>query len=131
MVEWLFLGAVIGYVATRKKRRIRPMNLDDEYRELVESADRTKRSAEEIRAYLLRVIADDRNLVESFNESQLAEAKRILDKTGEGAFFWMTHIAAQLALLSASQINQIPTNVDVELNGTATAEDVVKVVVQV
>lgn len=131
MLEWLFLGAVIGYLATRKKRRVRAINLDDEYRELVESANRTKRSAEEIRAYLLRVISDDRNSVETFNESQLAEAKRILDKTGEGAFFWMTHIAAQLAHLSASQINDIPTNVDMELNGSATAEDVVKVVVRI
>ena len=107
------------------------MSLDDEYRELVESSERTKKSAEEIRAFLLRVIADERNDVESFNESQLAEAKRILEKTGPGAFFWMTHIAAQLAFVSASQINEIPTNVDVALNGSATAEEVVKIVVQV
>ncbi len=129
MLEFLFVAALVGYFLTRRKKR--KVSLDDEYRELVESSERTKKSAEEIRSFLLRVIADERNDVESFNESQLAEAKRILDKTGPGAFFWMTHIAAQLAFVSASQINEIPTNVDVALNGSATAEEVVKIVVQV
>ena len=124
------MASLVGYFLTRRKKR-RKVSLDDEYRELVESSERTKKSAEEIRAFLLRVIADERNDVESFNESQLAEAKRILEKTGPGAFFWMTHIAAQLAFVSASQINEIPTNVAVALNGSATAEEVVKIVVQV
>ena len=129
MLEFLFVAALVGYFLTRRKKR--KVSLDDEDRELVESSERTKKSAEEIRSFLLRVIADERNDVESFNESQLAEAKRILEKTGPGAFFWMTHIAAQLAFVSASQINEIPTNVDVALNGSATAEEVVKIVVQV
>lgn len=130
MLEFLFVAAVIGYFLTRKQRK-RRLTLDDEYRDLIESSDRTKKSAEEIRAFLLRVIADERNDVESFNDSQLAEAKRIIDKTGPGAFFWMTHIAAQLAFVSASQINEIPTNVAAALNGSATAEEVVKIVVRV
>lgn len=130
MVELFFIGAVIGYFLTRRKRR-RRLSLDEEFRELVESSERTKKSAEEIRAFLLRVIADERNGLEIFSDSQLAEAKRIIEMTGPGAFFWMTHIAAQLAFVSASQINEIPTNVDLALNGSATPEDVVKVVVQV
>ena len=129
-MEILVVAIVVGYFLLRRRRKRQP-SIDEEFRELVESSERTKRSAEEIRAFLLRVIADERNDVESFNESQLAEAKRIIDKTGPGAFFWMTHIAAQLAFVSASQINEIPTNVDLALNGSATAEDVVKVVVQV
>ncbi len=129
MLEFLFVAALVGYFLTRRKKR--KVSLDDEYRELVESSERTKKSAEEIRSFLLRVIADERNDVERFNESQLAEAKRSIDKTGPGAFFWMTHIAAQLAFVSASQINEIPTNVAVALNGSATAEEVVKIVVQV
>lgn len=129
MLEFLFVAALVGYFLTRRKKR--KVSLDDEYRELVESSARTKKSAEEIRSFLLRVIADERNDVESFNESQLAEAKRIIDKTGPGAFFWMTHIAAQLAFVSASQINEIPTNVAAALNGSATAEEVVKIVVRV
>lgn len=130
MLEFLFVASLVGYVLTRQKKR-RRVSLDDEYRELIESSERTKKSAEEIRSFLLRVIADERNDVESFNDSQLTEAKQILEKTGPGAFFWMTHIAAQLAFVSASQINEIPTNVDLALNGSATAEEVVKIVVQV
>ena len=129
-MELLVVAIVVGYFLMRRRRKRQP-SIDEEFRELVQSSERTKRSAEEIRAFLLRVIADERNDVESFNDSQLAEAKRIIDKTGPGAFFWMTHIAAQLAFVSASQINEIPTNVDLALNGSATAEDVVKVVVQV
>jgi len=42
----------------------------------------------------------------------------------------MSEIAAQLALLAAAQINGIPTNVNVELGESATAADVVRVVVK-
>jgi hypothetical protein len=42
----------------------------------------------------------------------------------------MSDIAAQLALLAAAQINGIPTNVNVELGASATAGDVVRVVVK-
>jgi len=42
----------------------------------------------------------------------------------------MSDIAAQLALLSAAQINGIPTNVNVELGQSAMAADVVRVVVK-
>jgi len=42
----------------------------------------------------------------------------------------MSDIAAQLALLCAAQINGTPTNVNVELGQSATAEDVVRVVVK-
>ena len=126
----ILMGAsVIGVLLTGKKKL--KMSLEDEYRELVERAERKKSSAGEIRSFLLRVITDERNGVESFSDSQLAEAKRIIDEIGPGAFFWMTHIAAQLAFVSASQINEIPTNVAEKLNGSATAEEVVKIVVQV
>ena len=42
----------------------------------------------------------------------------------------MSDIAAQLALLAAAQINGIPTNVNAELGESATAQDVVRVVVK-
>ena len=130
MLEFFLIGALIGIFLTRHKRRKR-LNLDAELRDLIITAERTKESAEEIRSFLLRVIADERNGIESFNNSQLAEARRIIEKIGPGAFFWMTHIATQLAYLSAAQINGLPTNVNAELGDTATAEDVVRIVVQV
>lgn len=130
MLEFFLLGALIGIFLTRHKRRKR-LNLDAELRDLIITAERTKESAEEIRSFLLRVIADERNGIESFNDSQLAEARRIIEKIGPGAFFWMTHIATQLAYLSAAQINGLPTNVNAELGDAAMAEDVVRIVVQV
>ena len=130
MLEFFLIGALIGIFLTRHKRSKR-LNLDAELRDLIITAERTKESAEEIRSFLLRVIADEGNGIESFNNSQLAEARRIIEKIGPGAFFWMTHIATQLAYLSAAQINGLPTNVNAELGDAATAEDVVRIVVQV
>lgn len=134
MLEYLLIGIVVGFLITRRRARSRTrksLTIDQEYRELLDTAARTKESAGEIRAFLLRVIADERNGIETFNDSQLAEAERIITKIGPGAFFWMTHIATQLAFLSAAQVNGLPTNVDLELRGSATAEDVVRVVVQI
>jgi hypothetical protein len=42
----------------------------------------------------------------------------------------MTEIAAQLTILSAAQINGIPTNVNVELGDSATLEGMVEVVIK-
>ena len=130
MLELFLIGLLTGLYFKHRNARKKP-SLDNELRHIIESSERTLRIAEDIRGFLLRVISDERNDVETFNDSQLAEAKRILDQTGPGAFFWMTHIAAQLALLSAAQINNIPTSVDAELGDTATAEDIVKIVVKV
>ena len=65
-----------------------------------------------------------------FSDSQLAEASRIHDRAGPSAFYWMTEIAAQMTLLATAQINQIPTNVNVELQDSATPEQVVDIVVK-
>jgi len=42
----------------------------------------------------------------------------------------MGEIAAQLAMLSAAQINGIPTNVNAELHDGATPEAIIEVVVK-
>ena len=62
--------------------------------------------------------------------SCINQAQLILDRGGPASFYWMTEIAAQLAILAAAQINGIPTNVSVELGEGATAEDVVSIVVK-
>ena len=54
----------------------------------------------------------------------------ITGRAGPASFFWMTEIAAQLSILSAAQINGIPTNVNVELGESATPEQVVEVVIK-
>ncbi len=43
----------------------------------------------------------------------------------------MSDIAAQLAVLSAAQINGLPTNVEQKLGGSATPQAIVEVVVKI
>lgn len=90
-----------------------------------------KESATRIRDFLINIIQDEKNDVEPFSDPRLADARKIIEEVGPGAFYWMTHIAAQLASVSAAQVNRIPTNVDAELGEHATPEDVVRVVVKV
>jgi len=128
MIETLFVAVLVTWFLMRRRRR---KSIDVEYRELVDSEVRVKESATRIRDFLINIIQDEKNDVEPFGDLRLDDAKRIIEEVGPGAFYWMTHIAAQLASVSAAQINQIPTNVDAELRDHATPEDVVRVVVKV
>lgn len=128
MIETLFLAVLVTWFLLRRKGR---KSLDIEYRELITSEVRVKESATRIRDFLLNIIQDEKNDVEPFSDQRLDDARKIIDEVGPGAFYWMTHIAAQLASVSAAQVNQIPTNVDAELGEHATPEDVVRVVVKV
>ena len=128
MIETLFLAVLVTWFLLRRKRR---KSIDIEYRELITSEARVKESATRIRDFLINIIQDEKNDVEPFSDLRLADARKIIEEVGPGAFYWMTHIAAQLASVSAAQVNRIPTNVDAELGEHATPEDVVRVVVKV
>ena len=128
MIETLFLAVLVTWFLLRRKLR---KSLDIEYRELITSEVRVKESATRIRDFLLNIIQDEKNDVEPFSDLRLADARKIIEEVGPGAFYWMTHIAAQLASVSAAQVNRIPTNVDAELGEHATPEDVVRIVVKV
>ncbi len=130
MFELLFFTILIYLFLNRTKRRKKLRGLDAELRDLVENSNDATGIGLDIKNFLLRVIEDDNNDVEKFSDRQLAEAQRILDRAGPGALYWMTEIAAQLAFLGAAQINGIPTNVNHELGESATAADIVKVVIR-
>ena len=130
MFELLFFTILIYLFLNRTKRRKKLRGLDAELRDLVENSNDATGIGLAIKNFLLRVIEDDNNDVEKFSDRQLAEAQRILDRAGPGALYWMTEIAAQLAFLGAAQINGIPTNVNHELGESATAADIVKVVIR-
>jgi hypothetical protein len=105
--------------------------IDAEFRELVESTYYSDAMAAEIKGFLLSVVADDRDGAEKFSDARLAQAQSILDRAGPGAFYWMTEIATQLAVLSAAKLNGMGTNVEVELGSVGvTADAVVRVVVK-
>jgi len=128
MIETLFLAVLVTWFLLRRKRR---KSIDIEYRELITSEVRVKESATRIRDFLINIIQDEKNDVEPFSDPRLDDARKIIEEVGPGAFYWMTHIAAQLASVSAAQVNRIPTNVDAELGEHATPEEVVRIVVKV
>ncbi len=130
MFELLFFTILIYLFLSRTKRRKKLRGLDAELRDLVENSNDATGIGLDIKRFLLRVIEDDNNDLEKFSDRQLAQAQRILDRAGPGAFYWMTEIAAQLAFLAAAQINGIPTNINAELGQSATAQEVVKAVIR-
>ena len=130
MLETLFFTTLIFLFFNRTKKKRRPHTIEGELKELIQSDQENKGIALEIKNYLLAIIESNNNDEAKFSDSHLAKAQEILDKAGPGAFYWMSDIAAQLALLAAAQINGIPTNVNAELGESATAQDVVRVVVK-
>ena len=130
MFEILFFASLIFLFLNRTKKRKKARGLDAELRELIENPTDITGIVFEIKRYLLSVIDDDNNDREKFSDAQLARAASILDRAGPSAFYWMTDIASQLALISAAQINGIPTNVSDELREGATAEAIVEIVVR-
>jgi hypothetical protein len=131
MLELLALTAVIYLFINRKKKVRKVRGIDAELRELVESTYYSDAMAAEIKGYLLSVVGDDRDGVEKFSDARIAQAQGILDRAGPGAFYWMTEIATQLAVLSAAKINGMGTNVEAELGSVGITPDaVVRVVVQ-
>ena len=130
MLETLFIATLIFLFLNRSKRKRRPRSLDGELKELIATDQENKGIALDIKNYLLWIIECNNNDEEKFNDLQLSKAQEIIERAGPAAFYWMSDIAAQLALLSAAQINGIPTNVNVELGESATAGDVVRVVVK-
>jgi hypothetical protein len=133
MVEFIllfiFFYLVINSFSKRKAKR-KPRSLDAELKHLIQDSSDATAISLEIKRYLLDVINDDKNDAEKFATVRINQAQHILDRTGAAAFYWMTEIAAQLSILSAAQINGIPTNVNVELGESATPEGVVEVVIK-
>jgi hypothetical protein len=102
-------------------------------RELTEILDRhqqVRRDANDIRDYLLWVLEEDRNGGEKFSDAALNRAAELNEQVGAGALYWMTDIAAQMVVLAEASLRGFPTNVSLELGATATAEEIVKKVVQ-
>ena len=104
--------------------------MDRELTEILDRHQQVRRDATDIRAYLLRVLADNRNDSEKFSDEALERAAELIEQVGPGAFYWMTDIAAQMVLLSEATLRGFATNVSVELGTAATAEEIVQKVVR-
>ena len=126
---FIFFYLVINSFSRRKAHR-KPRTLDAELRALIHDHNTNTGIALDIQRYLLDIINDNNNDLEKFSDSRINQAQHLLDRAGPAAFYWMGEIAAQLAILSAAQINGIPTNVNAELRDGATPEAVIEVVVK-
>jgi hypothetical protein len=126
---FIFFYFVINGFSKRKARR-KPRTLDAELRALINDHHTNTGIALAIKRFLLDIINDNNNHLEKFSDSRINQAQNLLDRAGPEAFYWMGEIAAQLAILSAAQINGIPTNVNAELRDGATPEAVIEVVVK-
>jgi hypothetical protein len=131
LFTYLFYRALAKSISKLVTRLRKPHNLDAELRQLIESSSDNTAIALEIKTFLLDLINDAKNDHEKFSDPRINQAQGILDRAGPSAFYWMTEISAQLCLLAAAQINGIPTNVSAELSSSATAEDIVRIVVKV
>ena len=126
---FIFFYLVINGFSKRKARR-KPRTLDAELRALINEHNTSTGIALDIKRFLLDIINDNNHDLEKFSDSRINQAQNLLDRVGPAAFYWMGEIAAQLAVLSAAQINGIPTNVNAELRDGATPEAVIDIVVK-
>lgn len=102
-----------------------------ELQEIITDAHRTHAQANQIRAFLLKVLQEDIDGKEKFNDEILAEAAVLIEDLGPGAFYWMTDIAVQMTTLAQCAMRGVPTNVEAELGKHASAEEIVNCVVRV
>ena len=131
MIEFALLTLVIFLFLNRKKKKRKPRTLDGQLQELITQSTDATSIAVDIKRYLLNTINKNTNDVPKFSEAQILEAQRIIDRAGPVALYWMSDIAAQLAVLSAAQLNGLPTNVEEKLGSSATPQAVVEAVVKI
>jgi hypothetical protein len=110
---------------------LRSAKIELELQEIITDANRTRESAHAIRELLLKVLQEDIDGKEKFNDEILTEAAELIEELGPGAFYWMADIAAQMTVLAQCALRDVPTNVEAELGKDASAEEIVRCVVRV
>jgi hypothetical protein len=112
-------------------RWLRHAKMELELQEIIIDAHRTKESAEQIRDFLLKVLQEDIDGKEKFNDEIMQEAAELIEDLGAGAFYWMADIAVQMTVLAQCALRDVPTNVEAELGKNASSEEIVRCVVRV
>ena len=137
MVEFILLFLFFWWLFSRnekrkeKRRKLFKPSLDQELKELIQSEDNSTGIALAVKQYLLDVLDDDKNDREKYSDARLSQGQLILDKAGASALYFMADIATQLSLLVSAQINGIPNNVEADLRGQATPENIINKVIKI
>ena len=105
--------------------------MDYELQKILIEARQTTDKATQIRDFLLKVLQEDLDGKEKFNDEILEEAAELIEELGPGAFYWMADIAVQMTALTQCAMRGMPTNVEAELGKDASAEEIIKCVVRV
>jgi hypothetical protein len=137
MVEFILLFLFFWWLFSRnekrreKRRKLFKPSLDQELKELIQSEDNSTGIALAVKQYLLDVLDDDKNDREKYSEDRLTQGQEILDKAGASALYFMADIATQLSIVASAQINGIPNNVEADLRGSATPENIINKVIKI
>lgn len=105
--------------------------MDYELQKILIEARQTSDKATQIRDFLLKVLQEDLEGKEKFNDEILEDAAELLEEVGPGALYWMADIAVQMTTLAQCALRDMPTNVEAELGKDASAEAIIKCVVRV
>ena len=137
MVEFILLFLFFWWLFSRnekrreKRHKLFKPSLDQELKELIQSEDNSTGIALSVKQYLLDVLDDDKNDREKYSEDRLTQGQEILDKAGASALYFMADIATQLSIVASAQINGIPNNVEADLRGSATPENIINKVIKI
>ena len=137
MVEFILLFLFFWWLFSRnekrreKRRKLFKPSLDQELAELIQSEDNSTGIALSVKQYLLDVLDDDKNDREKYSEDRLTQGQEILDKAGASALYFIADIATQLSIVASAQINGIPNNVEADLRGSATPENIINKVIKI
>ena len=110
---------------------LRNAKLDRELEQILIEGRCTRESAEQIHDFLLKVLQEDIDGKEKFNDEILTEAAELIADLGAGAFYWMADIAVQMTVLAQCALRDVPTNVEAELGKEASAEEIIRCVVRI
>ncbi|MFM7981418.1 MAG: hypothetical protein ACKPKO_19090 [Candidatus Fonsibacter sp.] len=137
MFEFILLFLFFWWLFSRnekrkeKRRKLFKPSLDQELKELIQAEDNSTGIALSVKQYLLDVLDDDKNDREKYSEDRLSQGQEILDKAGASALYFMADIATQLSLVASAQMNGIPNNVEADLRGQATPENIINKVIKI
>jgi hypothetical protein len=137
MFEFILLFLFFWWLFSRnekrkeKRRKLFKPSLDQELKELIQAEDNSTGIALSVKQYLLDVLDDDKNDREKYSEDRLTQGQEILDKAGASALYFMADIATQLSLVASAQMNGIPNNVEADLRGQATPENIINKVIKI
>ena len=110
---------------------LRNIRMDYELQSILIAARESSEKATMIRDFLLKVLQEDLEGKEKFNDEILEDAAELLEEVGPGALYWMADIAVQMTTLAQCVMRDLPTNVEAELGKDASAEEIVNLVVRI